>query len=828
MADKNSSTADTLGKTLYYDELHFVRKKDKTTEWAAQVLYFNKMVSVSFIDHKEVKFYRDLENGIIDKNLYKQFIDPVTPDGKGGEAAYFKANWQTCPIYMHLENIKEAQLKKLPINIVCKAADEFSKLKQQKDNDKIIGAKYMRSFLNEINPQFGIRPLKEDEDPFEFIASMEQMANQPTAPGSPNPASVISSIRNKITNNEQMAIWNQYLYKDGVEAAIEIGISEYLNSINKFKQGILPRLIEDIKNFNACLVRHYTSETTGRPVIEYQDPADKIQIADCKKQDLSDNTIFIKEWEISFGQFVQMAGADLEPEVLKEVFLKNRDFHGVTGDYEHLTTFQRNSARIRIGYHEFETQDMEVYAEFISKAGNKVFKKEDDDYTPAKPPKGRPAAKRIEKHYNVWYSHYYIPLDSLYTSSGTTSFREQSKYIFKFGPIQDQVREGDDFRYAKGTVLGWKSKRFSFAKIEHSYMPEIIKLWQLFQNDLSSSMSDGVIWNEEVVNSMMKYIDMPNATPAQKKMAALKFLRQTNSAIASFTKMDGEEAQDQKLFEKVTLNSLDLAAQRLVIIAQLYDLLIRSLGLNEIAEGQSPQPRQNFGGINLAMIASNNASYPMEEGVIAVTLTLGERLMYYIKEVVDEGDSARFKEFYDMVGAANAMAAASIKDIPLHRLNLHLENQMTDQQKQAIMQTANEMAKAGVISPDQVLFLSMIDNVKYAYAILAIEIRAGQLAIAEANKAAKEEARENQLFQSKLKIQENHASKADEAHIKQMVAEIDGKLIVMENQMKQHGQEVIKNMINEHRTQQAIIENRLGQKNMLQEAVLDKAVETND
>jgi hypothetical protein len=814
-------TAETAGRTIYYDELHFIKTKDKTPYWGAQVLYFNKRVGEYFVQPDQVKFFRDLEEGEIDVKLYKQFIDPVTPDGKGGQAAYFKSNWQTCPIYMHLENIKEAQLKKLPLQMVCKAADEFSKLKQQTDNDKIIGAKYLRAFLNEINPQFGMRTLRKDEDPFAFINQIEstpdpqtqqQGTPPPTGQKSPqtaNPTSQIEAIKAKIFDNDTLSIYNQYLYKDGVEVGIEIGIDTYLNSINKYKQSILPRIISDIKNFNAHIVRHYTSETTGRPVVEYQEPH-MVKIGPCRKEDLSDNTFVIKEWEISFGEFVQMAGADLKPEILKEIFEKNRQFHNLMGDYERISTFQRNSAKIRIGYHEFETQNMDVYADYVSEYGNKVFKKVDDDYAPAQWAQKKLGAKRVEKHYNIWYSFYYIPLDSLYTISGTTSFSDQAKYIFKFGPIQDQIREGDDYRYAKGTFCGYKTKRFSFARIEHSFMPEIVKLWHLFQNDLSQSMSDGAIWDTSVLSGMMKYIDSGKTDKdAKKQMEVLKYIRQTNTAIADMNSEDGEQKIGKKtLFEKVSINSLDTAIKRLEIITQLYEMLTKSLGFNEVTEGQTPAARTNLGGINLSQMASSNASYHMEEALIAGYLTLGERIMYYIKDIVDEGGS-RLDEFTDMVGQANSMAAQSIKDIPLHRLNLHLENQMTDELKQQIMTTANEMARAQIISPDQVLFLMFVENVKYAYAILAIEIRAGQKALQDSQVAARMQARSDQLFTSNLKIMEMHAMKADDANVESMIQNNLNQRLIIDNQLKLHGQVVTKNLINDHRTQQAIIDNRL-------------------
>lgn len=819
--------SEQSGRLIYYDQLHFIPTKEKDTYWAAQVLYFNKMSFEPFVDPVEAKFYRDLELGKINEKLYKQFIDPITPDGKGGEAKYFKANWKTCPIYMHLENIKEAQLKKLPFNIVCKASDEFSKLKQQQENDKIIGAKYLRGFLNEINPQFGIRQLRPDEDPFQFINQVQQQGqSQAGGQTSPtDPTSAMDGIRQKIFDNDTLSIYNEYLYKSGVEVAFEIGIDTYVNAINKFRQAILPRLIEDVKNLNAHLYRHYTSTTAGRPVIEYKDGAG-IRISKCSKPDLSDNTGVLEEMDISFGEFVQMAGGDLDPQMLREIFNKNRQFHSLTNsypEYDKCNTFQRNSAKIRVGYHEFETQNMDVYADYITREGNPVFKPANYDYQPSEYQKSKLSAKRVEKHYNVWYSFYYIPLDTLFTISGTTSFKEQAKYIFQFGPIQDQVREGDDMRYAKGTFVGYRSKRFSFAKIEHSFMPEIVKLWQLFQNDLASSMSDGVEISETAIENMMKYVDSGQSDKSSQgknatKMEAIRIMRQTNSAIVNRKDDAGEDEKGRPVpaMTKIELNSLDTAAKRLTLIMDLYKLLTQSLGFNEVTEGQTPEARTNFAGINLAVAASSNALYQMEEAIISSQLNLAERMMYYIKEIVDEGpDSERFMEFQNIVGQANAMAAQSIKDIPLHKMSLHLEDQMTDQLKAEIIATAKEMARAQIISPDQVLFLMMVENVKYAYAILAIEIRAGQKALMDSRDAARQQTRSDQLFTAQLKIMENHAMHTDDAETAKMLADITTQRTIIDNQLKTRGQMITKAQIHDHRIQEDIVDNRL-QLNTLQ------------
>lgn len=774
MADKTvDQTSDKETRYIYYDSLNFIPVKDKNEYWAAQMLYFNKLIGKPLVDAREAKFYRDLEQGIIDVAAYKEFIDPVTPGtsgapGSGGTADYFKSKWDTCPIYAHLETIQEAELKKLPVNIVCKASDEFSMLKQEKDNAQILGMPHMRNFVNGMNKHFGIRQLRPDESPYRFI---KQMASAKTAPKKgqkqrAQPAvDVVDSLKSNIWNDEQLALYNMYIYKDGAEIGVEITIKEFMQVVNRWKV-IAAQIIPDIKNFNCHTIQCTTSYTTGLPQIYYLDPA-YVYVSPFVLPDMSDKTFWYFEKDISYGEWVRRFGAKLTPEKQKQYFIKNRQYHNISVSFDDLTIFQRNAAKCRIGYMEFESQNMDVYSS-LNYNGNDIFQKmspDEHNYTPTKYGQKKWNAKRIEKHYNVWYKFYYQPITLTDTTSqsGTTAFSEQAEFIYDFGLLQDQQREGEDFKYAKDSLRGYKIKRMSFAKIMHTYMDDIIHLWHQFQNDIANSRPDGVIWAKEVIEAMMAYVDVPGGGKNKQKatMEYIKILNQTGSGLASVLDKDGNPIKVEP-FTKTSLNSLTTATERLALITTLYQMMAQSLGINPIAEGQAPAARTNLGGINASLAAGSNSRYFLEEAYTTTVEGVADWLMYYIKECIDEGeDSPRFQNIADIVGQANSMALEALKDIPMHRMHLHLENQLTDEFKAQIMKVADSMAAAGVLTPDLVLYLSIIENAKQAYGILALKLKQAQ-----AQEIAKEQAAQQQ--------QAAQAKMANDLKIAQIKATNDG------------------------------------------------------
>jgi hypothetical protein len=811
----------------YYEFLHFIPTSEKDTYWAAQCLLFNKLNSSRLLDPERVNRYRSLDRGEMDKMEYVRIIDPPTKDG-GGKAAYFTSSWQSNPINLHMQNILDARLQKLPLELTVTAADEIYQLKQQKENVKIINRRMFIRLLNEFNAELGLPPLRPDEDPYKFVEKMvrkqqegQLMTKDGGAPDTATkdiPTQLLDSIRSLIEDNEDLALFNEYIYKDGVEVACELAMSYYVTS-NKVEM-YADNLLKDLRNFNCTSCRFYTSVTTGRPVFRYEDPA-FLFTGPFVLPDGSDCPYWWTEYDVSFGEFVREFGADLTEEQLKLVFERNRYTRGGTGGsniagvgswprWDDCTPAMRDQALIRIGYMEWQTQNMAVYSKGKI-MGNDRFRKMDDKW---EPPVNSPYKKEV-RYYNMWYKCYYVPTfvgtsPASMTNIQTSDFDLQRQYIFKFGPLQDQYREGEDQRYSRSSLVIWRTMKASWTDIEQRYMPSINLLWQQAQNDLANVMPHGLWFSEEAFTELMQVVDEAQKDGKDSNGEAVRALKQTGYGVGKLFDQMGNRIPP---FMEIKTGHLESAREKLVAIMDLYVMMTRALAFNEIEEGQAPAPRQSATGIQLAIDASHNGTYFIEKGYTDIRRELGFRLLDYCKEVVNEVGSERYQEFCDIVGKGSAWALESVKDIPYRRLGVLVEVTNSDQQQMLINQMALEMSRGAnpILNPDEAIELTFIRNVKYKFVLLRLRLKKRRKELeAQAAQAAQQQ---QQMMQMQMEMQ------AQQQQIKEQgrLQEIDitnrwsERLLAIEAQLKFQSQRELKEQIKNNRIEQVEAETRIEQ-----------------
>jgi hypothetical protein len=798
----------------YYEFLHFIPTSKKDRFWAAQCLLFDKLNSTRIVDPKKVALYRELDLGKLNKAAYVNIIDPPQKDG-GGRAAYFTASWEANPINLHINNIMDARLQKMPIGLTVRAADEYFQLTQQKENAKILGRKIFVRLLNDLNAKLGLPQLRADEDPFKYVQQMEvdaqsgrlqnKVANSPAAGGRDVPTMMMDNIKSIIEDNEDLALFNEYIYKDGVEVACELAI-KYYQEVNKFKM-VSDKLLTDLRNFNAVACRYYTSKTTGRPVLKYMDIAE-IFTGPGSKEDGSDIPYWWMEYDITFGEFVREFGAGLTDDQLQLVFERNRATRGGWGvgssgighvpEWNNCTPVQREQALIRVGYTEWQTQNIAVYSKGNVK-GNERFRQMPDEW---EPPKDSPFEKEA-RYYNMWYKCYYIPtfVGTSPTTIQTSDFDLQKEYIFEFGPLQDQYREGEDERYSRSSLVLWQSLKPSWTDIEQRFMPNINLLWQQAQNDLANVIPHGLWFSEEAFTELMDVVDEAQANGKDSNGEGMRKLKQTGYGIG---KLFDDLGRRIPPFVEVKTEHLAAAKEKLLMIMDLYAMMTRSLGFNEIEEGQAPQPRQSATGIQLAVDASHNATYFIEKGYVDIQQELGYRLMSYLKDIVNEGDSDRYQEFCDIVGSASGWALKTINDIPYRRLGITVEATNTEAQQQLINQMALEMAKGpnSLITPDEALELTFIDNVKYKFALLRLRVKKRRREMEERQAQQAQQQQQLMAMQQQMEMQKLQAETQAQMQEINLMKQWDERLMGIEAQLKYMSQSQIKTQIKDNRIEQ--------------------------
>lgn len=719
----------------HYDVLHFIqteikndfRPKGPGYKWAQKNVQFLLQETRPLIDPDVVRRAKAADLGIINEKEYRKVIDPIVIDvdgaESGGKAEYFYADFVACPVYIHLANIIDTHLKKVESNIIIRAADELSKSKRQKENERIIKRDWVRGIMNDLLSQMGMPAIRAGEDPYAFIERFKKSADRNEKKAKKLFAksegvktmddTVLNDIVNSIFDDEGLALYQEYIYRTDSEIAVEIGI-KYFNAINKWNI-IKDKIVMDIRRHGAYAVRFYTSLTTGMPVQEHVDlSSGKFQTLPFSRTDGMDCTGFIHENTVSYSTFLRMFGAKLDKQQLKEIFDQNRGMNGGnanTPTYDLCTESERSNAKIKLGYAEWESQNMEVYREGENNYGNYQFNKKLTNY---KPPKNS-NYKRTELHLNVWYKCYYIP------QSENGNWTVSDDMIFDYGLLQDQQRFGEDGRMSKSSYDIYKDRqRLPMNDIIAIYMKLINLVWLKMQNDVANDQPYGQGIVEEALSSMLSSVDSDQKKGKNAAMETIRMLKQ--KGIMIFKQMHGNNKVDKPI---VPLESgyLKAAAEKIIFISELYNQMTMAIGINDVTEGVDPKPRQALGAIEMANTASNNSRFHLEQASLNCELEQGWRYLYFFHEIVNSNDKDRIEALESIVGETNSKALSGIRDIPLHKLGIYVDNIDTEKLRASILEMAGQEYQKGNLLPQDYLFLLSCENVKQAMAVLRLKLK---------------------------------------------------------------------------------------------------------
>src|SRR5882762_8997309 len=348
-------------RTWFYTDLNFFDPAFKNRLWAAQNLFYAKQNYVQFLDRERKKDYRRLEKLELDTDVYKNIIDPRTPQGKGGTAEYFASDWKAHPFNVHLRNNLYARLNKIGIEnqIQVNEIDKYAKSQKQKDKDKMIWQREFRKLINEVNEQIGLPPIKESQSPYNYVKSLGKGKDGANVVDSID--NLLDYIKSEIRDKQDLALYETYVYKGDLERAFEMGIKHYLINLNKWAI-VSEHFSRDIVNFNKSCGRWYTDETTGRGIVEYLEP-DVLRTSPFSTFNGEDIVGWYYEKDITFSEFVRQFGTTLNNEELKEVFELNKNSgsqHGIA--WTKADSVKGSNAKIRIGYMSCLTQDAENFA----------------------------------------------------------------------------------------------------------------------------------------------------------------------------------------------------------------------------------------------------------------------------------------------------------------------------------------------------------------------------------------------------------------------------------------------------------------------------------
>lgn len=796
--------------TTYYTDLNYIPSDLKGPVWIAQWIWFAKKNAVRFIDHKEAEKKRMMDRLQIDEQIYKQMVDPKTPMGDGGEAKYFASDFKANPIYIHLKNITKASIQKVPKNLMVNLKDEYAMLERQRDNYKTLMQREFRHFLNKYNEELGIPKIKDSQDPYKWVQNFIKKDDEKGGTVIDTPVNIIDFIRNQIQDEQDMALYNEYVYRGDVEIAFELGIAHYLLDQNKYDI-VSESFLDDIMHFNKAVGSWYTDQITGRPQIEYINGTE-LWVSPFKSKYGDDLMYYFIEYDVSFADFIRQFGHSLSDQALVNVFELMKRFNPSLNATIDLTkpTREMDQSKIRIGKIGVLTQDYDTFSEAYVR-GNYSFQVRPYDWKPSEWSQKNVGAEKNVKHYNVWYTAYYIPPDLF--EKAQADYAWQSQFVFNIEKVQDMQRYGADRRYVRPPLVIWNNyTQASYSDIVETYMKHIHHLWHKFQNAYIQATS-GVAMSNELLGTMLNAVDEANKDGKQQTNNAglemWKMLKQAGKGFLKFTDKNGNPIADpSKLFVPIDDRGLEMAEKYLNFILILYDQMTRSLAINDVVEGQDVKPRTALGAIDASVQQSNKAVFFVQHAFEKFTIQYAERCIQYISDISKEPDkysyTKRWDDFVKVVGLANGLMIEGIKDIPLENIGLTVKNEEgAEKKKEYWVNLATNLANQGALDFEILNLLIKEENYKLGAILVILGFK----------KKMREQQEQREIeFQQQMALEDKRfqtaqalmGAKTQGKQVEiQTQGEIDAKIAELETQLKTQSMLLQKQQLKENKMEEA-------------------------
>ena len=797
-------------KSIFYTDQAYIESERKLKAiWFAQSIYYAKMNCVPFCDAKKLAEYRGFDRGIIDESVYRQLVDPPSPmDDKSGRAEYFSADFKPFPIDNHLNNIVRGVIEKLPNLLRTKVVDPVAKRQEQRDREKIIYADLYRRLINAFAEQIGLPQIGKTQDPYAYIENLGKKDFDKIADTVGDP---VQQIKMQIQSDDEMRMYFQYMYRNGIELAFDTAIQFYLIDQNKYNIR-QEYFINDLLHINRYCGRVYIDLLTGRPVVKYIDPPN-LWTAPFFERNGDDIQYWFTEEVVSIPDFERMFGAKLTNEQKKIIIDTNKLWtntginqseRGYESSAERAWGFLgKTNAQVKIGFFSVLTQEDSEFAAYQERNPSIIAPKAGEDQNWDSPDVPYQEDRKV---YNVWYNCYYIPLPGdTYTrrldrSGGRFSQEDWawlSQYIFCAHKETDMYRYGVDWRYSRSSLVLWRDDMASFSDIKQRFMPKIHTLWHKIQNCIVNDIT-GIAFDEDMFLGMLEAVDESNAENPKggdALLSQMKSLRQSGLAWLKFRNKNGELVQGvdpQKLMVPIDSHHLDKAERYLLLIMSLYNQLSQSLAMTDVSQGTQPDPRTPVSGIELAFQSANNARWYIEKPVRQMAISFAERVVRHLWNVVREKKEynydKRYKEFLDVVGLANAATLESISEVNPENIGMTIENKYDDSKKEILQQLALRKNEAGTLGTAELGLVLEPENWRQVLMNLSFAERKQEEKMEAAAQA--NHARQMELMQMQLQVAQAQQQQKTQGNIaeKQAQGQVDSELLNQEIQGKTQSQ----------------------------------------
>jgi len=615
--------------------------------------------------YEELRLYAQGKQPI---NKYKKLmgVDEQTNN------TWLVVDWSVRPIIPKLRDIVISKMIQREYNIVCTPIDPQAKAE-------------LDHFYADTKAKIALRKVMEQQDP--------ELANHPMLQPQQGEPLDFEELEMRIEFGEQ------FNRSRDAEQAIQLGF--YWNDFKLFRRKLY-------ENWFDCGVAGYKEWLGKDNQPKFRDVNPEAVVTNyCRRPDFKD---LIHAGEVIDVSLIDLAAmkdengesvfTDEQIETIKE---------NIAGNWSSPTMVGRNTnyfkpydkQKVKVLDIQFYSYNELNYERNVNRRGNIMFNEAEWEK------RNNKKDKYLRKRFKVVYEIKWIIGTDL---------------AYDFGLKKDMKRSVDPKKMGE-TTLDYKFYAPSFYEMRTlSYMERLVPLadeYQLtiyhIQNTLNRLVPNG--WWIDL--DALENVALNKGGTNMKPVELLQMFFETGVLAGRSKDVMGDNVNYKPIIpiDNNSYEQLRVMYEHLQItLTQMQSII----GLNELTDGSTPNPKTLNGVASIAVDSTNNSLFPLQFAERFLVEQLANDVMIRMQQAVKKGGVEGFAKALN----SNALYFISVSDeLALRDYGIMLEEKPSDDQKQLLLMQIQQDQAMGLLDSADALYLLNVYNVKQAQQMLAYKVR---------------------------------------------------------------------------------------------------------
>lgn len=492
----------------------------------------------------------------------------------------------------------------------------------------------------------------------------------------------------------------------------------------------------------------------------------RLIISYCTYPDFRDLRYVGEIMEVPVAQLIQMSDGELTEDDIKLIYKlastnQFRPSIPVGNAYYGSYSDFWNRGKVEVLDLEIMSTDDMVREERVDRRGNIIFGKAGyDDYNNKKDKYKR---KQIQGVYRV---KWVIGTD--------ICFDYGKQYDIKRDPI-NMARAKSSYNIS--AVDFYDMKTFSRMEAIIPYADAIQLAYYRLQHELNTSVPKGFNINL----AALEEVSLSGGGQAMKPSDIIDLYLQRGVLVSRSTSFDGKQVPPA--IQELQGGTGGAIAEYWNLINQNLDMIRQTLGLNELTDASSPNPKLLTTVANLAASGTNNALSDINYSDRYLAQSLAESIIIRVQDIIKSGDT---QGFADSLGKGTVEMLKISPDITKYTFGIDIVDKPTAEEKARLDELVKVALQQGQVDISDVVRLNNIKNIKQGELFLAYKVRKN---MEKKQKEAMEQQQMNgQIQQQSAQVSEQAKQQTLQmeyqmkSELEKVKAEMEAKLIELRGQ----------------------------------------------